>query len=675
MQEIENHIADLSGSIHFQANTNVLGSNCPTISSSYQLRLNITQADPERSSSILNLPSYSRTPELFGGSSANILASPLHEWNFTVRRRRSRPSIFKINEPSTFQSDTEPWEFSSTESFLPMEPCATLIADVTADKKRLRKSLDLMQFLTPESQTISIEFTVMSTPCLILEVRWMPFTRLDLAALEKFPVSQFLSMDWYSSFEESSQGSNGALMIRDRRVRGLSPPPESERDWDGGFESMNLRDIMTSNDKLGLPHVKEQWQVQSNEATRDVPSPLIDECTTETSLFQYQQNIFGENENYPEENESSGDKEGDMTCHDEEDLSYLINTAQQRIKNINRYPNRYREILEELSVVIKTLHEQLTTSRKFSTTSLSKRKLSPRKMDSDLRKSLSELDLAIGESPSNFTSAVESWTTPLSTGWDDLDSAIEWHLQNVSLLLEKLACSERIFIGTSDSEGSKNNILLSIREDLIAMALDSQSEILSDITGLIFSYSESKEPLTVVLQSHCLAYCGMMDRGYQNSQSGTHSPLFPTSFWTNFVWQNAPTSNLLLNSASTNRLSTSRENIHPSIMIDRESLQAYLLKEYVIPSSNEDEQALHIAIDTLIEQITDNDLTDASPSREIPLTQLCHRLKPQNFKVLTHFVNLKPGTFNTRARVLIPRPTQSTAPSIGLALQYLIQQG
>nr|CUU97559.1 hypothetical transcript [Hymenolepis microstoma] len=130
MQEIENHIADLSGSIHFQANTNVLGSNCPTISSSYQLRLNITQADPERSSSILNLPSYSRTPELFGGSSANILASPLHEWNFTVRRRRSRPSIFKINEPSTFQSDTEPWEFSSTESFLPMEPCATLIADV-----------------------------------------------------------------------------------------------------------------------------------------------------------------------------------------------------------------------------------------------------------------------------------------------------------------------------------------------------------------------------------------------------------------------------------------------------------------------------------------------------------------------------------------------------------------
>ncbi|KAM3179502.1 hypothetical protein ACTXT7_000517 [Hymenolepis weldensis] len=81
------------------------------------------------------------------------------------------------------------------------------------------------------------------------------------------------------------------------------------------------------------------------------------------------------------------------------------------------------------------------------------------------------------------------------------------------------------------------------------------------------------------------------------------------------------------------------------------------------------------AIDTLIEQITDIDLTDASPSREIPLTQLCHRLKPQNFKVLTRFESLKSGSFNNRACTSTPRPTQPTDPSIILALEYLIQQG
>lgn len=131
MQEIENQIADLSGSIHLQLNTAIVGGNYSTTSSSYRLRLNIAQVDPERSSSILNPSSYYRTSELLGRSSANTLASLLHEWNFTVARRRFKSSNYMINDPSIFQSDLESWRFSSTESFLPMEPCATLIADVS----------------------------------------------------------------------------------------------------------------------------------------------------------------------------------------------------------------------------------------------------------------------------------------------------------------------------------------------------------------------------------------------------------------------------------------------------------------------------------------------------------------------------------------------------------------
>ncbi|KAM3179503.1 hypothetical protein ACTXT7_000518 [Hymenolepis weldensis] len=298
-----------------------------------------------------------------------------------------------------------------------------------------------------------------------------------------------------------------------------------------------------------------------------------------------------------EEYESPANNEGDNTHHDERDLSYLISVIQQSIEDINRQPNRYGKLLNDLSIVIEGLQEQLTTSGKFSANSLIKQKLPPRKMEHDVTNSLSMLDLAISESPSNFTSAVEAWRTPLSSGWDDLDSAIEWHLRNVSLLIRQLGSSERIFIDISDSEGSKNKSLLCIREDLIAMALDSQSEILSDITGLVLSYSESKEPLSIVLQSHCLAYCGMLDRGYQGSQNSSHSPLFPMSFWMNFVWQNA---NELFYPGSVNRLSTCGENIHPSLMIERESLQAYILKEYAIPCFNEeDEQTLDLVASDL----------------------------------------------------------------------------
>lgn len=106
-----------------------------------------------------------------------------------------------------------------------------------------------------------------------------------------------------------------------------------------------------------------------------------------------------------------------------------------------------------------------------------------KKIDQDLENSLSMLDRAIGESPSNFTSDVEAWTTPLSSGWDDLDSAIKWHLRNVSLLLQKLASCERTYTDNPDFEGPNNRNLLCVREDLLAMAVDSQvclAQILND---------------------------------------------------------------------------------------------------------------------------------------------------------------------------------------------------
>lgn len=86
-----------------------------------------------------------------------------------------------------------------------------------------------------------------------------------------------------NSFEENSQGSSCAPIIRDRRTRGLSPPLGSERDRDGGFESMGSQDIMASNDKLGLA------QIRGNEVIGNIPSLVVENFTSETSLFQQQQ--------------------------------------------------------------------------------------------------------------------------------------------------------------------------------------------------------------------------------------------------------------------------------------------------------------------------------------------------------------------------------------------------
>ncbi|KAM7540549.1 hypothetical protein Aperf_G00000028254 [Anoplocephala perfoliata] len=639
MREIENQIADLSGSIHLKLSDTLLGGNSATVASSYKIRLKVVNSSSV-SGSLLNL--YQSSEVVSRPTTIASNSSP-HEWNFTVSRKQYMSSSYLFNDPNNLinaQLQSQLWKFSSNEGTLLMEPCATLVADVSVDKKRLRKTFDLMQFLTVEPQRITLELTVMSTPCVELEVRWIPFTRLDLSALERFPVSQTLAIDWSDKFsiEESSHDSSNVPIMRDRRRRDYSSN-KAERDQD----TMN-------------------W---------------IGNSPSEISISQQQS--LKMSDSYMEDIGNQRDGAGGNIRLDESDIASLIKSTQNGIEALNRQPHRYMKLLDDLLVVIRGLHEQLNSFEKSKTRPLSKAKLPPTPVFNDLEKSLSLLDIAIDESQSKLTSSEKS----LSSGWDDLDSVIKWHLRNVSLLLRQLASSERIYINLPERNIEKTSTMdmLCVREDLIAMALDSQSEILSDITGLVLSYSESKEFIRVTLQSHCLAYCGISDRGCQGTQTTGQPPLFAMSFWTNLVWQNAPPG--FLSSYSSpypgyfKRLSCCGDNFQPSLMVERESLQTYLLKEYstVFSKEENDEQIIETAIDKLIEQITDIDLTDASPSREIPLTQLCLRLKPQNFKMLAKFYSsYKLGSFSNRTANTLLRSTQPTDPSITLTLEYLIKQ-
>lgn len=106
-------------------------------------------------------------------------------------------------------------------------------------------------------------------------------------------MSRSLALDWSgkNSFEEGSLGSNSYVpMIRDRRARGLSPPPEIDRERDGGFESMSSQDNMAPDDKPPTsPLVEGQCQVQSNETNRMHPPVTIESSVSETSIFSRQQ--------------------------------------------------------------------------------------------------------------------------------------------------------------------------------------------------------------------------------------------------------------------------------------------------------------------------------------------------------------------------------------------------
>lgn len=130
MREIENQIANLSGSIHLKLSDTLIGGNSPTVASNYKFRLNIVQSS-STSESLLNLYQSS---EVAGRSTITASNPSPHEWNFTVSKKQRKSSSYSINDPNSLinaQLESQPWRFSSSEGILFMEPCATLVADVS----------------------------------------------------------------------------------------------------------------------------------------------------------------------------------------------------------------------------------------------------------------------------------------------------------------------------------------------------------------------------------------------------------------------------------------------------------------------------------------------------------------------------------------------------------------
>ncbi|VDM20129.1 unnamed protein product [Hydatigera taeniaeformis] len=505
----------------------------------------------------------------------------------------------------------------------------------------------------------------------------IPLTQLDLFTLEKYPVSRSLAKEWAcgNSMEVSTQNLGTIPMVRDQQIQRPPSGKEEEHDLDGGFDSMRSisngpTPSISSKSSITHPKCRKPLRAEHNIFFTQVP------CNSGSDNSIFQQNTMND-EQEEEDFDRLRDNANNNYCEETIALEPLLESVQNEVEAINRQPNRYQALLYELSKVLQGLREQLSSSSRITANS-SSHTISSRSIEGDLEKSLSMLDIAIDGSSAKFGSDVGTWAQPLTSGWNQLDSVIEWHLNHVSHLIQHLGSSNRFYTSSSDMDNDGDSNLLCITEDLLAMALDAQSEILSDITGLVLSYVEERDPFKVFINSHCLAYCGNDQR----------APLFPLSFWSRFVWHTP---------LSVSGFSGLDGTLRPTLMIRRTNLNKFLFQEYGdLDTDDEDKQTLDsalcihliltasqkdvsflIAIDNLIDKLTDLDLMDISIWDKIPLTQLCNRLKLLNFQILPKFdgQNRKLGYHNNRSGNSLTRSALNAEPSISLALNYLIKQG
>ncbi|KAL5112368.1 hypothetical protein TcWFU_006708 [Taenia crassiceps] len=554
-------------------------------------------------------------------------------------------------------SDLEEWHFSSTECILPVEPGAALISDVASSKKQ-RKTFQLDTFLTAKPRLITIELSSLPSPYIEIEVKWLPLTQMDLLTLEKYPVPQGLMKEWdcVSNMEGSSQNLDCAKLLGKQRRQGSTNGREEEHDLDDDLDSMNS----DSNGPTQLASYR------SSAFHSDHRKPLRAEHNIYFSQASHNQSsdnsIFQQQTMNDEQKEEgfdrSEDTEGDNHCGDTIALEVLLNSVQTKVETINHRPNRYQALLCELSRVLQGLQEQLSSSSDIAANTFQCTNL-PVSVDSEVEKSISMLDYVLGDSSAELVPDVGTRTQSLTSGWDQLDSVIQWHLHHVSHLIKHLESSNRFCSSLSHIDKYNNTSLLCINEDLLAMALEAQSEILVDITGLVLNCAEERNPYKIFTNSRCLAFCGTDPR----------APLFPATFWSRYVW---PTPTFGSGSPGPN------ETLRPNLMIQRTSLNEYLFQEYdTLDTDDENKQSLDSAIDNLIDKITDLDLMDITVWNEIPLTQLCNRLKLQNFQILLRYnsQNLRLGHPNSRGENSLSRSALNVEPIVSLALKYLIKQG
>ncbi|VDK38932.1 unnamed protein product [Taenia asiatica] len=651
LREIESQISDLAGALQLRLNMKLDGLRFVYRPTRYKVKISIAPYEADGVASIENLLNFSKFPLMKKMNRPVNSKVALSEWVLDFYSKSQPYSVDRLDDLIQDCSDSKTWCFSSTEYVFPVEPGAALVTDVVLSKKN-QKVYKLSQFLTTEPQTITIELSNLPSPYIEIEVKWLPLTQMDLLTLEKYPVPRDLMKEWdyVSSMGKSSQNLGCASLARELR-RQVSPNGgETEHELDGGFDSMRSEGSVPT----------QSASSRSSGIHPDCRKPLRAEHNI--SITQATYNISSDNSIFQLPTIKDEEKEGDFDrsrdkgdgshCKDTMSLASLLDSVQNEVETINRQPNRYQVLLYELSRVLQVLQEQLSSSSSMTATKSLKCETLSASMEFEIEESIAILENAICDPSEESVPAIGTWTQPLTSGWDQLDSVIRWHLCHVSHLIQHLGSSSRLY-NSSPGINNDNKSLLCINEDLLAMALDAQSEILSDITGLVLNFGEERDLRKIFTNSHCLAHCGTDSRAF----------LFSDTFWSRFFWH-TPSSGL----DGTRR---------PTLMIQRTDLSEYLLQEYgALDIDDENKQSLNSAIDNLIDKVMDLDLADDSGWNEVPLTQLCNRLKLSNFQSQSNFgrQNLKLGSPNDLGGNSLTQSASNVEPSISLALRYLIKQ-
>ncbi|BHF61044.1 hypothetical protein SprV_0100401500 [Sparganum proliferum] len=727
--KIEEQVGRLSGCFQLCADP-AIGSTLGLSSKSYLVHIrlqplgseqslgrSLTGAVAGRRDSVLEYPE--------GSSPSPTVNSTAFCWSFKFSANQAGfyASTSMLNAAVTgYVPPNATYALSETTHNLSPEPFTALVATVFAEKGRklelvYSETMAVGSLFSPHNMPLKISFSVLGMPFVNVHIFWLPLTTMDL---EECHGSQSLRSDQLSSLDGSQRSAGRFYRVLDDQsdINSLSSHKSraSNQDYNQTVSSTSFASSLETGEYCDVRLMSADSGSKFDEKG--------EEEQADGQPMTYQGVSSAE----------SSENGKDSLQSDASALGHIVDQLRDKLEYLTRTPCRYTHVLLALSESLDRLceftlsEEEEEENRQIAVGHLPPTTQPETQSDKafedssqDRDEALCMLDMVVQSPQADnnstfrefpppppppplrsplsqpFSSAIiaSSLTrvpaqpsisscnscggsavalrAPMTSGWTELDGVIRWHLQNIRYLLnvlspscENLGMPNGSYGGAAAADGLPHGTLkisenvLPVHQDLAAMALQDQADIVVALAGVVNYHAETQNYYQTVLKTNCLDYGGTRNNS-----------LLPKDFW-RLVWAYEDES-VSRGYDAAYRLSACSTHPAVSLLISREKLLEYffsLCRETY--KFSDEEHVLQAAIEDLLDQVTDADITENSWNY-IPLTQICLRLKPSALMASA----LKPSGIPTsvgRSPALRPGSTQRQELALYTTLRYIRSQ-
>nr|VZI17276.1 unnamed protein product [Spirometra erinaceieuropaei] len=718
LRKIEEQVGRLSGCFQLCADP-VTGSTLGLSSKTYLVHIRLQPLGGEQSSgrSLTGAVAGRRDSVLEyreGSSPSPTVTSTAFCWSFKFSANQTGfyASTSILNAAVTgYVPPNATYALSETTHNLSPEPFTALFATVFAEKSRklelvYSETMAVGSLFSPYNMPLKISFSVLGMPFVNVHIFWLPLTTMDL---EECHGSQSLRSDQLSSLDGSPRSAGRFYRVIDDQsdINSMSSQKSrtSNQDYNQTVSSTSFASSLETGEygdgQLMSADSRSKFDEKGEEEQADA-QPMT-----------YQ-----------------GENGKDSLQSDASALGHIVEQLREELEHLTRTPCRYTHVLLALSESLERLCEftlseeeeeeenrQIAVGGPLSPTTQPETQSGKVFEDSsqDPGEALCMLDMAV-QSPQagnnsqfrefppprlplsqpfspaiianpltrvpaqpslsscdSFGGSAVALHTSMTSGWTELDGVIRWHLQNIRYLLgvlspscENLGMPNGSYGGAAAADGFSHGTLknsenvLPVHQDLAAMALQDQADTVIALAGVVNYYAETQNYYQTVSNANCLDYGGT--RNYS---------LLPKDFW-RLVWAHEDERASGGHDAAY-RLSACSTHPAVSLLISRQKLLEYFFSLCTETCQFSDEEhVLQAAIEDLLDQVTDADITEHSWNY-IPLTQICLRLKPSPLMASA----LKPSGIPTsvgRSPSFRPGSTQRQELALYTTLRYIRSQ-